>query len=96
MKDFSRYGSVECTGDTVIRFNEKKFCKDGLINGGIYIINREFFGSLYLPEVFSIETDVLEKHAGSSLLKCMVFNEPFIDIGIPEDYKRAGMFLMKE
>lgn len=95
MKDFSRYGNVECAGDTIIRFNEKKFCSDGLINGGIYIINRTFFESLKLPEVFSVEADVLEKFAGSSLLKCMVFNEPFIDIGIPEDYKRA-LELLKE
>jgi len=96
MKEFSRYGSVECEGDTVIRFNEKKFCSEGLINGGIYIINRAFLESLKLPEVFSFEADVLEKQAGSSLLKCMIFDDPFIDIGIPEDYKRAGMFLKGE
>jgi len=96
MEDFSRYGSVECSGDTVIRFNEKKFCKVGLINGGIYIINRVFFESLQLPEIFSMEAEVLEKQAGSSLLKCMIFDAPFIDIGIPDDYKRAGMFLAGE
>jgi D-glycero-alpha-D-manno-heptose 1-phosphate guanylyltransferase len=93
MKDFSRYGTVECAGDTIIRFIEKKYCKEGLINGGIYIINRKFFESLNLPEVFSIEADLLEKQAASSVLKCMVFDEPFIDIGIPEDYSRAGGFL---
>jgi D-glycero-alpha-D-manno-heptose 1-phosphate guanylyltransferase len=96
MKDFSRYGSVECSEDSVIRFNEKKFCREGLINGGIYVINRDFFGSLQLPEVFSLEADVLEKYAGSSLLKCMIFDEPFIDIGIPEDYERAGVILKGE
>jgi D-glycero-alpha-D-manno-heptose 1-phosphate guanylyltransferase len=96
MKDFSRYGSVECAGDNVIRFNEKKFCSDGLINGGIYIINRFFFESLQLPEMFSIEADVLERQTGSSLLKCMIFDEPFIDIGIPEDYMKAGTILKGE
>lgn len=93
MKEFSRYGSVECSGDTVIRFNEKKFCSDGLINGGIYIINRSIFESMQLPEIFSIEADVLEKQAGSSFLKCMIFDEPFLDIGIPEDYLKAGILL---
>jgi D-glycero-alpha-D-manno-heptose 1-phosphate guanylyltransferase len=93
MKDFSRYGSVECKGDVIIRFNEKKFCSEGLINGGIYIINRKFFESIDLPEVFSVEKDVLEKNAGSGILRCMVSDKPFIDIGIPEDYKRAGDFL---
>jgi D-glycero-alpha-D-manno-heptose 1-phosphate guanylyltransferase len=90
MTCFSRYGSVECSGETIICFNEKKFCADGLINGGIYMVNREFFRSLKLPEVFSLESDVLEKQAGASILKCRIFDEPFIDIGTPEDYSRAG------
>lgn len=93
MRNFSRYGNVECTGDTIIRFNEKKFCSEGLINGGIYLIDRKYFESLRLPEVFSMESDVFEKQAASSDLKCMIFDEPFIDIGIPEDYKKAGSFL---
>ncbi len=93
MKDFSRYGSVECRGDVIMKFNEKKMCSEGLINGGIYLINRAFFESLILPEVFSVEKDVLEKYAGSGVLRCMISDSPFIDIGIPEDYKRAGDFL---
>jgi D-glycero-alpha-D-manno-heptose 1-phosphate guanylyltransferase len=96
MKDFSRYGNVECKEDTIIRFNEKKLCKDGLINGGIYVINRTFFGSLHLPEIFSVEAEVFEKYAGSALVKCMIFDEPFIDIGIPEDYRKAGLILKGE
>jgi D-glycero-alpha-D-manno-heptose 1-phosphate guanylyltransferase len=93
MKDFSRYGSVECKGDTVLKFNEKKHCSKGLINGGIYLVNREFLESRQLPESFSFEKEILEKEAGSSLLKCMIFDDPFIDIGIPEDYIRASSFL---
>jgi D-glycero-alpha-D-manno-heptose 1-phosphate guanylyltransferase len=96
MKDFSRYGSVECEGDTIIRFNEKKYCNDGVINGGIYMVSRQFFMSLHLPEVFSFETDLLEKQAASSNLKCMIFNEPFFDIGTPEDYFRAGRYFKDE
>ncbi len=93
MKDFSRYGSVKCEGDTVERFVEKKQCVDGLINGGIYLINRNFFESQNLKEVFSVEKDILEKNAGSGVIKCMVSDMPFIDIGIPEDYERAGDFI---
>ncbi len=96
MKNFTRYGSVDCRRDTIIRFNEKKFCADGLINGGIYLINRQFFGSLPLPEVFSLEKDLLEKEAGSSLLKGLIFDELFIDIGLPEDYNRAASVLHLE
>lgn len=93
MKDFSRYGSVECRGDTIIRFNEKKICSEGFINGGIYIASREFLESRHIPDSFSFEEEILEKEAGSSLLKCMIFNDLFIDIGIPEDYLRAASVL---
>lgn len=93
MKDFSRYGSVECRNNIITRFNEKKYCKDGLINGGIYLINRTFIESKSLPEIFSLETEVLEKEAGTGNLGCMVFDNPFIDIGVPEDYYRAESFL---
>jgi D-glycero-alpha-D-manno-heptose 1-phosphate guanylyltransferase len=93
MKNFSRYGSVDCTGNTIIRFNEKKFCHDGLINGGIYLVTRQFIASKRLPEAFSLEKDLLEKEAGSSLIKGLIFDELFIDIGLPEDYERAASVL---
>jgi D-glycero-alpha-D-manno-heptose 1-phosphate guanylyltransferase len=89
MKDFSRYGSVECNGNTIVRFNEKKYCEEGLINGGIYLTDRGFVESGKPPEVFSLEKDLLEKEVSSGLIKCHVFEDPFIDIGIPEDYHKA-------
>lgn len=93
MKNFSRYGSVECFKNNILRFNEKKYCADGLINGGIYLINRHFLESMQMPEVFSLEQEILEKEAASSVLKCMKFDVTFIDIGIPEDYLLAQSIL---
>ena len=95
MKDFSRYGSVEQQGNTILRFNEKKFVHDGLINGGIYFINKKFFKSGELPEVFSLESDILAKEAQYSVLKCMEFDDMFLDIGVPEDYYRAEDMIKK-
>jgi D-glycero-alpha-D-manno-heptose 1-phosphate guanylyltransferase len=93
MKNFSRYGSVEVFNNNILRFNEKKFCSDGLINGGIYLVNKDFIESRQLPEVFSLEHEILEKEAGSHKLKCMKFDDTFVDIGIPEDYRRAESIL---
>jgi D-glycero-alpha-D-manno-heptose 1-phosphate guanylyltransferase len=93
MQNFDRYGTVECKRDTILKFNEKKFCKDGLINGGIYLIDRQFIDSRKLPGEFSLEKEILEKEAGTSLIKGLVFDEPFIDIGIPEDYHRAELVM---
>lgn len=93
MTNFDRYGTVECKGDTIVRFREKEFCKEGLINGGMYLINKKYFKSKELPEVFSIEKDLMEKEAGSGILKAQIFDDIFIDIGIPEDYQRASELL---
>jgi D-glycero-alpha-D-manno-heptose 1-phosphate guanylyltransferase len=93
MKDFSRYGSVDCLDNQINRFNEKKYCHEGFINGGIYLLDRTYIQSKDLPEVFSFEKEILENEAGSGNLKCMVFDTPFIDIGIPEDYYRAESIL---
>lgn len=93
MKNFSRYGTVECKGDSIIKFNEKKPCSEGLINGGIYAVNRQFLEMRTLPVSFSFEKEILENEAGSSRLRCMVFDDLFIDIGIPEDYRKASSFM---
>mgnify|MGYP005867813317 FL=1 len=93
MDRFSRYGSVKLEGDTITKFNEKQYCEEGLINGGIYLINRYFIQSLEMPEVFSLEKDVLLKKSAEGVLKGIEFEDAFIDIGIPEDYTRAKSLL---
>lgn len=94
MLNFSRYGTVVCNGEKIIRFEEKKVCAEGLINGGIYFLNKTLLSNRHLPEVFSFEKEVLEKDAGTEGLKGFIFDTTFIDIGIPEDYYRAGSVLL--
>ena len=93
MYDIDRYGTVELEGNKILKFNEKKFCTDGLINGGIYLADRQFIESWQMPEVFSLEKDILEKAAGKSILKGMIFDDPFLDIGIPENYSKANTII---
>lgn len=52
-------------------------------------MNRKYLDSKMLPEIFSLEKDVLEKEAKNSDIKGMPFNDQFIDIGVPEDYFKA-------
>lgn len=93
MEKFDRYGTVVLEDGVVASFEEKRFHDDGLINGGIYAMDRSFLSGRGLPERFSLEKDVLEKEAGSGTLRGEVFDAPFLDIGIPEDYARAEEFL---
>ncbi|OQY94355.1 MAG: histidinol phosphate phosphatase [Sphingobacteriales bacterium UTBCD1] len=90
MKDFDRYGVVELGDDNIIKdFNEKQFYPSGLINGGIYLINREAFLQKELPDKFSFEKDFLEKEFMNKTIFGFVHDNYFIDIGIPGDYKRV-------
>ena len=77
----------------IVEFKEKEHCKEGLVNGGVYVINKLepiFEG---LPEKFSFETTVLETQCRLGKLFGVVQNGYFIDIGIPSDYHRAEIEL---
>jgi D-glycero-alpha-D-manno-heptose 1-phosphate guanylyltransferase len=99
MQEFNRFGVVELgEGGRVSRFREKQYYQEGLINGGVYALNREAFIAEEWPEVFSFEKDYLEGPAGatgaagvaaSRRLFGLVQRNYFIDIGIPEDYRRV-------
>lgn len=94
MRDFDRYGEVVTDGIRITSFREKAFCAEGLINGGVYYVDRVFLRSVMssLPERFSFEKEVLEPLAGSpeAGLSGVVSDCYFIDIGVPEDYVRAS------
>jgi len=96
MHDFSRYGAVETNGYDITGFSEKRHFDEGLINGGIYLVKRSVFEAGQFPEVFSLEKDLLARERGNRVLKGIVFDDPFLDIGIPEDYLRAGSLIGNE
>ena len=73
----------------VTAFHEKAPCADGLINGGVYAIDRSRLDLSALPEKFSFEKEVLEPGAAKGLVQGCISNAYFIDIGIPEDYATA-------
>ncbi len=99
MRDFDRYGTVVAGEDGVIQeFKEKQPCPEGLINGGVYIVDRNRIpwpaDSGDSPaEVFSWEREVLERLCPLGLLQSVESDGYFIDIGVPEDYARARLEL---
>ena len=88
--NFDRYGSVEYDYSTfkIMSFKEKIFCEKGLINGGVYIINRQNTIFDNYPICFSFES-FLQETCQSNRLNGVIQDVFFIDIGVPEDYKRA-------
>ncbi|MCW5908818.1 MAG: nucleotidyltransferase family protein [Chitinophagales bacterium] len=96
LQNFDRYGTLQLNeAGRVISFSEKKMVTSGLINGGVYVMSKESFGKIEellnkpLPQKFSFEKDILETHVGFLNLEGKVFENYFIDIGIPEDYEKV-------
>lgn len=90
MKNFDRYGAVELDSDGRVKdFKEKQFYPEGLINGGVYVLNVKAFKEKPFEEKFSFEKDYLEKYCNEGRIYGIAADAYFIDIGIPEDYERA-------
>lgn len=86
MNDFDRYGTVNVDEqDLVISFEEKVFKKQGLINSGIYLLTKDIFNDFALQEKFSFEEFLQENYKKLKARAC-IFDDYFIDIGVPEDY----------
>ena len=94
MENFDRYGVVVTDRDGFIKsFKEKQHYNSGLINGGVYVLNLHSFLALKLPKKFSFEKDYLEQYISKQKIAGIIQDEYFIDIGIPEDFKRANLEL---
>ncbi|HTN46183.1 MAG TPA: nucleotidyltransferase family protein [Flavipsychrobacter sp.] len=90
MQEYERYGSVLVDEkDTIQTFEEKQYKKEGAINAGTYVLNKQFLLDKNLPEKFSLEKDYFEAFVAESAFFAKRFDNYFIDIGIPEDYERA-------
>jgi D-glycero-alpha-D-manno-heptose 1-phosphate guanylyltransferase len=91
LNDVSRFGTIEANADERITAFREKSGKSGpgFVNGGIYIFNRSVLAGLGLPDKFSVETDLFERF--TSKLRMFAYRSEgyFIDIGIPEEYRRA-------
>ncbi|HDZ5026397.1 TPA: nucleotidyltransferase family protein [Campylobacter jejuni] len=86
MNDFDRYGTVELDNKNYIKFfKEKEFKKQGLINGGIYLLNKDIFNDFTLQEKFSFE-EFLQENYEKLKARAEIFDNYFVDIGTAEDY----------
>jgi D-glycero-alpha-D-manno-heptose 1-phosphate guanylyltransferase len=90
MTRFDRYGAVDLNArQQVTGFHEKRFMEKGLINGGAYALDVAGFLAKPFPPAFSFEKDYLEKEYQGGKIFGMISDAYFIDIGIPDDYRRA-------
>ncbi len=90
MEDFERYGEVKVSSSNrIISFEEKKYCNSGYINTGIYLFPKNIFNSFKIGDNFSLERDFFSNNLDKLNIKALFTEGYFIDIGIPEDYRKA-------
>lgn len=90
----NRFGSVKIDeSQNITEFNEKTVEGKGLINGGLYVINKSFLKNSEFPVRCSFERDILRKSLPTRQIKGMIFNSTFLDIGVPDDYNNAAFVL---
>ena len=90
--DVSRYGGVHVDDDDRISAFEEKsnIKKPGMINAGIYVMNRQFLLKHSIP--FSLEKDVLSQVDQHRIYGFNSKSKSFIDIGTPESFEQAKSF----
>jgi len=89
VSDAGRYGRVQLDDqDNITAFQEKSISGGaGCINAGLCHLDARFFAG-WNQEPFSLEQVSFPAMAASGVLKAIVLNTDFIDIGIPGDYQK--------
>lgn len=86
--DRGRFGGVAVEPQGVVTaFLEKGQTGAGMINAGLYRVHASALVGEDAPS-FSMETDVMPRLLSRRALTAREVAGPFIDIGIPEDYRR--------
>lgn len=87
--DVARYGAVLMEGGRVTGFSEKGTSGPGFINAGVYRIARSLADGFPEARAFSFERDVLVPTVARARVAGFTATRGFVDIGVPEDYRRA-------
>ena len=97
VSDASRFGTVEIgESGTVKAFHEKApLAHPGLINAGVYLLNRDIVETISTTESVSLERQVFPGLIGRGL-HAMEAEGPFWDIGTIESYTMANSILAGE
>lgn len=88
-----RYGSVEVAPDgRVTAFVEKGVSGGRLINAGVYLVRRSALAGMEAGRAVSLEREWLPELLSEGVYSVET-DGLFIDIGVPEDFRRAQKLL---
>jgi D-glycero-alpha-D-manno-heptose 1-phosphate guanylyltransferase len=86
-----RFGLLEFDNNNrITHFFEKDHGQEeGYINGGVYVVRKDYLLRFGLPEKFSFENDFLQEYYKTEEFYGMRCFSYFRDIGVPGDYQKA-------
>lgn len=87
--DVARYGAARLDGQRVTGFAEKGGAGRGCINAGVYWLRCEVLDGWPAGAKFSFERDILLPAVAREAVVGYARTRGFIDIGVPEDFRRA-------
>jgi D-glycero-D-manno-heptose 1,7-bisphosphate phosphatase len=90
--DAGRYGRVNLAGDHISDFGEKTGCGPGLVNGGVYVMNRSVLAELPTSPC-SLEKELFPRLALAGELAGKAYSGFFIDIGLPLSLRDADVLV---
>jgi D-glycero-alpha-D-manno-heptose 1-phosphate guanylyltransferase len=94
--DSERYGAITIDSrHEITEFHEKsKSERKGLINAGVYLLERQIVEALSEGTARSLEQDVFPGLLGRGIFG-VIGKGPFLDIGTAESYKMADLFIKR-
>jgi D-glycero-alpha-D-manno-heptose 1-phosphate guanylyltransferase len=91
VSDCARFGRVVTDGERITGFMEKGTPGPGPISSGVYVIDAGLFAAYPLGAAFSLEKDFFVPYVERLRPLAYFTSGRFIDIGVPEDLKRAQL-----
>ena len=94
VEDSTQYGSVVVDSSGLVKsFNEKTKNKigEGLVNAGMYVIDRSVLKKIKDGEAVSLENDIFPELIGDRFY-AYISDSKFLDIGTPISFLKAELF----
>ncbi len=94
ISDTGRYGVCQLQADKLIGFERGREGQPGFINAGVYYASRDLLTAYSEAFVkYSLEDDFLPLYVRNNNVIAVETTSEFIDIGVPESYRRAQIEL---
>lgn len=92
--DCARFGAVALGDDgRILAFGEKARIGAGLVNAGVYVVNKHWAQQNWPSGPFSLEREVLIPDHEIARIYGFATEGEFLDIGTPQSYADAERFL---